>query len=63
MYRAVCQCGGYVDFKRSHLCNHHYCGKCGELLVVTMNGLIEVYNSARVKGYFKVGAIHDSTHQ
>lgn len=57
MYRAMCKCGGYVDFKRSYVPNSHYCNKCGELLIVTFKGLIEPHNNAKIKGYFKVGAI------
>lgn len=55
MYRAMCSCGGHVDFKRTYIQKGHHCITCGILLVSTVGGNIYPLNGARIKGYFKVG--------
>lgn len=54
MYRAMCKCGGHIDFKRSNILNTHKCNKCGKVLVTTNDGNIFPVFDAKIKGYFKV---------
>lgn len=58
MYRVMCNCSGHVDFKRSHILNLHHCNKCGRMLAETKDG--NIYTYGRLKGYFKVGDLHDN---
>jgi len=55
MYRAKCECGGHVDFKRTKILNVHKCNKYGIELVTTKNGDIYPSYGSRITGYFKVG--------
>ena len=63
MYRAMCKCGGYVDFKRSRILNTHRCNKCHIILVSTQKGEIYPSSNTKIKGYFKVGNIKNAGEQ
>jgi len=62
MYRAMCKCGGHVDFNRHE---HHFyrCNQCRNVIVWIENGSIQYRPGTRIKGYFKAGDVHASTHQ